>query len=496
MAELIVKLGDQEIQRIPFNKPIVTIGRSSENDIVIENLSISRKHAELRMDNDMFLVADLNSSNGTRVNGLPVTESEVEDGDIIGVGKHNLILSAPEGVPMPKAGVDGIDMQQTIALTPSMEDAFLTVRPPRQNGRVIQLEDNAARVGRAVDNDIRIVDWFIEPYQAVVERSGAEYRFRNMPDAPSAYLRDEAIDDVVLSDGDVIKIGTTQLVYTTSLQAAELAREHRLPVGSSSAALVADNEPILGSDAEDDGGGSDNGKDPATSDVETHDTGMEAQAQEAESEPDVFDDVPTEMNDDGLDLEPIDVSISLDSLEEELSDDLAEQEDHEFLNPLDSVNYPLGDSQEVSDFDLSDIPDETGDVVPKEVPELSIEEDLDEDMDFVDSSAPTGEMAIDTTDNASEEAIGLEPIEPMSDIEEASYEEADEMVDIGDEPVGEDSVSVEEMPGELDDEQDEDAGVDEDRQVAMWKRMLDNPSEAVRNQARKQLERLTDESFD
>ncbi len=487
MAELIVKLGDQEIQRVNLNKPVVTIGRSSDNDVIIENLSISRKHAELRMDNDAFIVADLNSSNGTRVNGLPITESEIEDGDIIGVGKHNLILSAPEGLPVPKAGVDGIDMQQTIALAPSLDEAYVTVRPPRQNGRVIQFEDSAARVGRAVDNDIRIVDWFIEPYQAVIEKSGAEYRFRNMPDAPPAYLRDETVDDVVLSDGDIVKIGTTQLVYTTSLQAAELAREHRLPTAPSSASSVADQAPILGV-AE----GSGNGSDPAESDVETHDSGIET------NEHDVFEDVPTELDNDGLDLEPIDVGISLESLEEDDSANIYEKDDSEFVNPLDSVNYPDGDvgddSQDVSDFALSDFPDETGDIGTNDIEEIGMNEELEDSLDDIDSSAPTGEMMIDVVDD---DMVGddsdLEEIGPISGLEhELSEEGAEQKVTIDDTF----DENHDEEPETADAEQAECEDTGDGRQIAMWKRMLDNPSEAVRNQARKQLERLTGESFD
>ncbi|MFW6303161.1 MAG: FHA domain-containing protein [Candidatus Sumerlaeota bacterium] len=493
MAELIVKLGDQEINRIPVTKPVLTIGRASDNDVVIENLSISRKHAELRIQNNSFVVTDLNSSNGTRVNGLPITESDVEDGDIIGVGKHNLILSAPEGLPEPGAGVDEIDMQQTIALTPSMEQAFITVRPPRQNGKVVMLEEPAARIGRAVDNDIRIIDWFIDPYQAVIEKSGMEYRFRNMPDAPPAFLNQENIDDHLLSEGDIIEIGTTQLVYTASLQAAEMAREHRLPRPVSATAAPGDEVPIISSGEQEERGEaatalqdidgdliSAPSEIPREADADTQDIGMEAAVLGEEFQEEPINENPVELAEgdaaiEGLrgEEEEIEVGISLDTLEQEkeqVSDESPKQEEV-YVNPLNSVNYPDAPDypdQDVSDLDLSDLPEEM-DVPDPQSPEITIE--TEEESEEIDYSAETGEIAPAVENEPSEP-------EPPSDLQDVV---AEEPLHIEPESgLDENLVSEEE----------------ENPQVKLWKRMLDNPSEAVRKQARKQLEKLTGQWYE
>jgi hypothetical protein len=65
----------------------ITLGRSAECDCLLSDPSVSRRHAELRRDGDRWLLRDLGSRNGTRVNGLRVTgETEVRPGDAIALG--------------------------------------------------------------------------------------------------------------------------------------------------------------------------------------------------------------------------------------------------------------------------------------------------------------------------------------------------------------------------------------------------------------------------
>lgn len=66
---------------------IITIGRAPENLIQIEDPSISSQHAELRLSGDDWLVRDLQSTNGTRVNGIAITEKRLRAGDRIGFGR-------------------------------------------------------------------------------------------------------------------------------------------------------------------------------------------------------------------------------------------------------------------------------------------------------------------------------------------------------------------------------------------------------------------------
>jgi pSer/pThr/pTyr-binding forkhead associated (FHA) protein len=65
---------------------ITTIGRASLNHIVIDDPAVSAQHAIIARSGDSFRLQDLHSTNGTHVNGLPITEVELKDGDKIRFG--------------------------------------------------------------------------------------------------------------------------------------------------------------------------------------------------------------------------------------------------------------------------------------------------------------------------------------------------------------------------------------------------------------------------
>jgi hypothetical protein len=77
----------------PIEANMVTIGRGLNNDIILEDPRISRQHAQLRFKSRRFLIADNGSTNGTYVNGTPVsTEQVLRDGDIVSLGGLELIF--------------------------------------------------------------------------------------------------------------------------------------------------------------------------------------------------------------------------------------------------------------------------------------------------------------------------------------------------------------------------------------------------------------------
>ena len=66
----------------------VSLGRVSENRIPINDLSVSRRHCVIVRQGEAYLLRDLDSHNGTFVNGVPVEEHYLEDGDRIDVGRQ------------------------------------------------------------------------------------------------------------------------------------------------------------------------------------------------------------------------------------------------------------------------------------------------------------------------------------------------------------------------------------------------------------------------
>ncbi len=82
------------IREYALDRPVLTIGRHQENDIVIDHLGVSGKHARVAVEGQSVVLTDLQSTNGTYVNGRRVTEVELRPNDWISIGKHILTFKA------------------------------------------------------------------------------------------------------------------------------------------------------------------------------------------------------------------------------------------------------------------------------------------------------------------------------------------------------------------------------------------------------------------
>lgn len=103
MATLTIIFAGQEQKTHDLDKPRIVVGREAGCDIHIDNLGISRNHCAFVNRGEAFLVQDLNSSNGTYVNGQKITERFLNDGDEVIIGKYTLKFKNPaQGSGMPK----------------------------------------------------------------------------------------------------------------------------------------------------------------------------------------------------------------------------------------------------------------------------------------------------------------------------------------------------------------------------------------------------------
>ena len=73
-----------------LDRPVLSVGRSRECDIAIDDPSVSRRHAELRRETQGYAIVDLGSTNGTQVNGEKVSRAKLQPGDRITLGQTEL----------------------------------------------------------------------------------------------------------------------------------------------------------------------------------------------------------------------------------------------------------------------------------------------------------------------------------------------------------------------------------------------------------------------
>lgn len=90
MAKLVLRFDGEFVKQYELEKEVVTIGRKPDNDIHIDNLAVSGNHAKiLTILNDSF-IEDLDSTNGTYINGEKISKHPLKGGETIVIGKHEL----------------------------------------------------------------------------------------------------------------------------------------------------------------------------------------------------------------------------------------------------------------------------------------------------------------------------------------------------------------------------------------------------------------------
>jgi hypothetical protein len=80
----------------PLPEGVVTIGRGTEADLRLDDPRVSRRHAEIRREDGVFVLTDLDSTNGTLVNDVPVSRRQLVHGDRIGIGTLTLLFRQQE----------------------------------------------------------------------------------------------------------------------------------------------------------------------------------------------------------------------------------------------------------------------------------------------------------------------------------------------------------------------------------------------------------------
>ena len=96
-ALLVVKRGPNAGSRFLLDQAVTAAGRHPDSDIFLDDVTVSRRHAEFRLEGHEFQVVDVGSLNGTYVNREPVDSAVLVNGDEVQVGKFRLVfLTGPK----------------------------------------------------------------------------------------------------------------------------------------------------------------------------------------------------------------------------------------------------------------------------------------------------------------------------------------------------------------------------------------------------------------
>jgi len=140
-AKLILSMDGLVLKEIPLSKERTSLGRKPHNDIQIDNLAISGEHAVIvTILNDSFL-EDLNSTNGTYVNGQPVKKHFLQNNDVVELGKYKL-----KYINETPSQTTTADFEKTMVLRPDMMHKMAEQAPTKSMSDThvgVQAEDVA-----------------------------------------------------------------------------------------------------------------------------------------------------------------------------------------------------------------------------------------------------------------------------------------------------------------------------------------------------------------
>ncbi len=213
MPKMIVSIDGVVIKEVQLTKDRTTLGRRPYNDIVIDNLAVSGEHAVIQLAGNDVSLEDLNSTNGTYINGKAVKKQQLANNDTIEIGKYKIKYvneqqeSGFERTMVIKAGATGFaapaPAAPVAAASPTAGNATIKVLSGAAAGREVPLVKVVTTIGKP---GVAVAAITKRPHGFVV----AHVEGSNKPTLNGAPI---GAEPVTLKDGDVLELAGTQMQF-------------------------------------------------------------------------------------------------------------------------------------------------------------------------------------------------------------------------------------------------------------------------------------------
>jgi hypothetical protein len=221
MGKLVVSLDGVVIKEVQITKDKTTLGRRPYNDVVIDNLAVSGEHAVLQMVGADVFIEDLNSTNGTYINGKAIKKQLLAHNDTVEIGKYKIKYLVD----------DGTDYEKTMIMRPGANAGLPTVGAGAATAGLRATQSgglggagaaasikvlNGAAAGREVTLT-KVVTTVGKPgvQVASITRRPGGYAFAHVEGVsrPSVNGVPLTTDSIPLRNGDVIELAGTQMQF-------------------------------------------------------------------------------------------------------------------------------------------------------------------------------------------------------------------------------------------------------------------------------------------
>ena len=208
MPKMIVSIDGVVIKEVQLTKDRTTLGRRPYNDIVIDNLAVSGEHAVMQMSGAEVFLEDLNSTNGTYVNGKAIKKQQLKNGDTVEIGKYKIKFVHDGAVE---------NFEKTTVINAGAVVRAAEPAAPVGNGSIRVMSGAAA--GREVPL-VKVVTTIGKPGVAVaaITRRPHGYVVALVEGAIKPTVNGSAIgtEAVNLRNGDLIELAGTQMQFVQS----------------------------------------------------------------------------------------------------------------------------------------------------------------------------------------------------------------------------------------------------------------------------------------
>lgn len=222
--KLIVKYQGTVIREVELNASELMIGRRQDNDLSIEDPSVSGHHAKIVKIQSVFFVEDLHSTNGTLVNNNPVDRYQLQDTDVIMIGNHRLLFQDAVKPDMVPAWSSAGEADQTLVLkgqksqrTPSRCSVVATLKvvAGRTDRHEYPLSQQLTVIGSEEGATVKLHGWFVPKVAAMIGRRGDAYYVSAVQDGKKVMVNDCAVQTQTdLKDGDRVEVAGVKMYFS------------------------------------------------------------------------------------------------------------------------------------------------------------------------------------------------------------------------------------------------------------------------------------------
>lgn len=219
MPEILVKYEDKVIERVVTQKKRISIGRTADNDIILDNKGVSRKHATIEFDADSALVMDNESLNGVFVNNRKVTEEVLKEDDQVTIGKFDLVYHPDAPKETRLAELDGTMVLKTRRQRELLEkDKHAKQLTDVAGGSVLLGEAHAPRkqfglnkpvvtFGKGKFVNVPVKGFLVSRIQAKIIKDKDGFVLVNVGRRGKAKVNGESVQRYRLKNDDLVEVG-------------------------------------------------------------------------------------------------------------------------------------------------------------------------------------------------------------------------------------------------------------------------------------------------